>query len=44
MKTNINISSCFNWHRSNQVTVLGRELSAPILDPKQYNGTPGVMS
>ena len=44
MKTNINISNCFSWHRANQVMVFGRELSTPILDPKQYNGTPGKIS
>ena len=44
MKTNINISSCFSWHQANQVPVHGRELSTPILDPKQYNRKPGMIS
>jgi hypothetical protein len=43
MKTNINISNCFSWSRTNQVMNHGRELVlATILDPKQYTGSPGI--
>jgi hypothetical protein len=44
MKTYINISNCFSRHAANQVMVFGREYSTPILDPKQFNGTPGKIS
>jgi hypothetical protein len=45
MKTNINISNCFSWSRTNTVMNHGIELFAlPIQDQKRYNGTPGKIS